>query len=81
MDRYSDVQDVFNDYSNIIELFASGAITSLGSVLFSNVGFFLKGWGKLFEELQGLNSEFKLITPKSNTGTYFGNMVAILDTF
>ena len=40
MDRYSDVQDVFNDYSNIIELFASGAITSLGSVLFSNVGFF-----------------------------------------
>ena len=42
MDRYSDVQDVFNDYSNIIELFASGAITSLGSVLFSNVGFFLK---------------------------------------
>ena len=26
---------------------------------------------QLFEELQGWNSEFKLITPKSITGTYF----------
>ena len=40
-----------------------------------------KKLSQTFEELQGLNSEFKLITPKSNTGTYFGTMVAILDTF
>ena len=44
----------------------------------------------LFEELQGSNSEFKLITPKPNTETYFETnlrrfglagllMVAILD--
>ena len=26
---------------------------------------------QLFEELQGSNSEFKLITPKPITGTYF----------
>ena len=34
-----------------------------------------------FEELQGWNSEFKLITPKSITGTYFDTVAAILDFF
>ena len=32
-----------------------------------------------FEELQGWNLEFKLITPKSITGTYFDIVVAILN--
>ena len=32
-----------------------------------------------FGELQGWNSEFKLITPKSITGTYFVAMAAILE--
>ena len=30
-----------------------------------------------FEEIQGINSEFKLITPKSITVTYFGSMAVI----
>ena len=30
-----------------------------------------KAISQLFEELQGSNSEFKLITPKSITGTHF----------
>ena len=34
---------------------------------------------ELFEELQGWNLEFKLIIPKSITGTYFDAMAAILD--
>ena len=34
---------------------------------------------ELFEELQGWNSEFKLIIPKSITATYFDAMAAILD--
>ena len=52
--------------------------------------FFQKAISQLFEELQGWNLEFKLITPKSLTGTYFDTilsrfglagfpMVAILD--
>ena len=32
-----------------------------------------------FEELQDSKFEFKLITPKSITGTHFGTMAAILD--
>ena len=32
-----------------------------------------------FEELQGWNLEFKLITPKSIIGTYFYTMATILD--
>ena len=32
-----------------------------------------------FKELQGWNLEFKLITPKSISGTYFNTVVAILD--
>ena len=34
-----------------------------------------------FEELQGGNSELKLITPISITGSHFGTMAAILDFF
>ena len=34
-----------------------------------------------FEELQGWNSELKLITPISITGSHFGTMAAILDFF
>ena len=33
--------------------------------------FFYKAIYKMFEELQGWNSEFKLINPKPITGTYF----------
>ena len=32
-----------------------------------------------FEELQSWNSEYKLITPKYFTNTYFDDIVAILD--
>ena len=53
---------------------------------------FLMFKSKLFEELQGLSLEFKLITPKLISGTYFGtnlsrfglaglHMVAILDYY
>ena len=34
---------------------------------------------ELFEELLSWNSESKLIIPKYITGTYFGDIVAILD--
>ena len=34
---------------------------------------------QLFEELQNLNLESKLITPKYFTGPYFGDILAILD--
>ena len=34
-----------------------------------------------FEELQSWNSELKLITPISITGSHFGTMAAILDFF
>ena len=34
---------------------------------------------ELFEELQSWNSESKLITLKSITGTYFGAIVAMLN--
>ena len=41
--------------------------------------FFQKAISQLFEELQGWNSEFLLITPKSINGTHFGTMLDILD--
>ena len=34
-----------------------------------------------FEELQGCNSELKIITPIPISGSHFGTMVAILDFF
>ena len=46
-----------------------------------DLGFFQKALSQLFKELQSWNSEFKLITPKSITGTYFLIMAAILDFF
>jgi len=36
---------------------------------------------KLFEELQGCNSELKLFAPISITGSHFGNIMVILDFF
>ena len=65
-------------------LFASGATASL--VVKNGT----KKLSQPFEELQGSNSEFKLITPKPITGAYFDTnlsrfglaglpMVAILD--
>ena len=64
----------------MIELFTGGgATTSLGSVLFSNVGFFWKAVGQRSEKIQGLNSEFKLITPKPITETYFETNLSRFD--
>ena len=41
----------------------------------------LNGWtiSELLEDLLSLNLEYKLITPKYITGTYFGAIVAILN--
>ena len=44
-----------------------------------HLGFFQKTISKLFEEQQGSNLKFKLITPKSIIETHFGIMAAILD--
>ena len=49
----------------MIESFASGTTASLVA---KNLN---KKSSQPFEELQGSNLEFKLITPKSITGTYF----------
>ena len=66
------------------------SIFGLASLLMAAILDFQKSISQPFEELQGWNSEFKLITPKSITGIYsdtklsrFGlaslPMVAILD--
>ena len=45
------------------------------------LGFCQKAISQSFEELQSRNLEYKLITPKYFTSTYFGDMVAILDFY
>ena len=56
------------------ELFVNNATASLMA----------KNWTKksshLFEELKGSNSEFKLYTPKPNTGTYFDTILSMFDS-
>ena len=71
------------DVPDKIGSFLSGAVTPIvvknGTKKIIPLPMIKLSISQLFEELQGLNSELKLITPISITGSHFGNMVVILD--